>query len=147
MVSQRDEKALGGLEGIFVVVEEDTDANGVDRMTLSYLREDIAKRLGASGIPALRAGEWFKSPGTPYLYANITKVEAHNSEDAAFCVILELHQKVSLLRVPTTTISTSTWSTFLVNVVGKANLQEEMRESVSALVDLFIADYQAVNPK
>jgi len=66
---------------------------------------------------------------------------------AAVTIIVELREAVFLLREPKRIcIGASTWKRGRVWIVGLGRIRE-LRESVKDLVDEFINDYLAANPK
>ena len=145
MNSPRDEKALCGLDGVFVVVENIEGDSEMGGTTEHYLREDLAQKLATSGIHVLDAGEWLSWPGTPLLYVKIMTANAQDGGTCALSVSLELQQKASLLRDPASVILSTTWRTGQVEHVATDNLQEKIRDTTSNLAKVFVADYATAN--
>ena len=137
---------LQDLDGIYLVIEEIT-VEQEDPGLLEYqLQEDLKLALRIAGIPVLSAEEWIETPGTPYLYVNVTIASVAHDQLAAYSISLELHQNVALSREPSVTTSSSTWDTGLVNISSTGRLDDDIRKSLVALVEFFVEDFSMANP-
>ena len=138
---------LRGLKGVGVLVEKlpaEVEKEGLDR---NELQRAVESKLQSAGIRLLTKEESLKAPGEPYLYININVNIAKTEADIyPYSIDLLLIQKVSLLRDPKLTSYAITWSTGGVGSIGKQILSQ-LRESVEAMVDVFIKAYLAENPK
>ena len=141
------QKVLQDLQGIYLVIEEITFEQEADPGLLEYqLQEDLKRSLRIAGIPVLSAEEWIETPGTPYLYVNVTVAEVAHDHVAAYSITVELHQNVSLSRDPCVTTSSSTWDTGLVNISSIGGLDDDIRKSLATLVEFFVEDFSTANP-
>jgi hypothetical protein len=140
------QKVLQDLEGIYLVIEEIT-LEQEDPGLLEYqLQADLKLALRIAGIPVLSAEEWIETPGTPYLYVNVTVAEVADDSLAAYSLTLELHQNVNLSREPSITTSSSTWDTGLVNISAIGGLDDAIRKSLATLIEFFVEDFSTANP-
>jgi len=138
---------LRGLKGVGVLVEKlpaEVEKEGLDR---NELQRAVESKLQSAGIRLLTKEESLRAPGEPYLYININVNIAKTESDIyPYSIDLLLIQKVSLVRDPKLTSYAITWSTGGVGSIGKQILSQ-LRESVEAMVDVFIKAYLAENPK
>ena len=145
-VAGKRQRVLQDLDGIYLVIEEIT-VEQEDPGLLEYqLQEDLKLALRIAGIPVLSAEEWIETPGTPYLYVNVTIASVARDQLAAYSISLELHQNVALSREPSVTTSSSTWDTGLVNISSTGRLDDDIRQSLVALVEFFVEDFSMANP-
>ena len=145
-----DRKSLRGLQGIVVVVEDlhpDAERNG---LTKSQVRTDVELKLRQAGIRVLATEESGKTPGSPYLYVNINTVKNDVLYGAlstyAFSLQVAVKQDVTLTRDSNLTGSATTWEAQTLGTVGADNLSE-VRKILGEVIDRFINDYLAENPK
>ena len=138
---------LRGLKGIGVLVEKlplEVEQEGLKR---DQLQMEVESKLRTAGIKVLTKEEASGASGKPYLYININVNIAKTESDIYPCSIDMLFiQKVSLLRDPKLTSYAVTWSTGGVGSIGKPILSQ-LRESVEAMVDVFVNAYLMENPK
>ena len=140
------QKVLQNLQGIYLVIEEISFEQEEPGLLEYQLEEDLKLGLRIAGIPVLSAEEWIDTPGTPYLYVNVTIANVAHDQLAAYSITLELHQNVALSREPTVTTSSSTWDTGLVNISSTGLLDDEIRRSLGTLVEFFVEDFSTANP-
>ena len=138
---------LRGLKGVGVLVEKlplEVEQEGLKR---DQLQMEVESKLRTAGIKVLTKEEASGASGEPYLYININVNIAKTEADIyPYSIDLLLIQKVSLLRDPKLTSYAITWSTGGVGSIGKPILSQ-LRESVEAMVDVFVNAYLAENPK
>ena len=138
---------LRGLKGVGVLVEKlplEVEQEGLKR---DQLQMEVESKLRTAGIKVLTKEEALNTPGEPYLYININVNIAKTEADIyPYSIDLLLIQKVSLLRDPKLTSYAITWSTGGVGSIGKPILSQ-LRESVEAMVDVFVNAYLMENPK
>ena len=138
---------LRGLKGVGVLVEKlptEVEKEGLDR---NELQRAVESKLQSAGIRLLTKEESLRAPGEPYLYININVNIAKTESDIyPYSIDLLLIQKVSLLRDPKLTSYAVTWSTGGVGSIAKPILSQ-LRESVEAMVDVFVNAYLMENPK
>ena len=138
---------LRGLKGVGVLVEKlptEVEKEGLDR---NELQRAVESKLQSAGIRLLTKEESIRAPGEPYLYVNINVNVAKTESDIyPYSIDMLFIQKVSLLRDPKLTSYAVTWSTGGVGSIGKPILSQ-LRESVEAMVDVFIKAYLSENPR
>ena len=138
---------LRGLKGVGVLVEKlpaEVEKEGLDK---NELQRAVESKLQSAGIRLLTKEESLRAPGEPYLYININVNIAKTESDIyPYSIDLLFIQKVSLLRDPKLTSYAVTWSTGGVGSIGKPILSQ-LRESVEAMVDVFVNAYLMENPK
>jgi Cdc6-like AAA superfamily ATPase len=138
---------LRGLKGVGVLVEKlpaEVEKEGLDK---NELQRAVESKLQSAGIRLLTKEESLRAPGEPYLYININVNVAKTESDIyPYSIDMLFIQKVSLLRDPKLTSYAVTWSTGGVGSIGKPILSQ-LRESVEAMVDVFVNAYLMENPK
>lgn len=138
---------LRGLKGIGVLVEKlplEVEQEGLKR---DQLQMEVESKLRTAGIKVLTKEEASGASGEPYLYININvNIAKTESDTYPYSIDLLFIQKVSLLRDPKLTSYAVTWSTGGVGSIGKPILSQ-LRESVEAMVDVFVNAYLMENPK
>ena len=134
---------LRGLKEVFVDVE-DLDFR-VERvgLTTEHLRTDAELKLKRAGIKVQSEKESMKTPGSPQLHIMV-KVLGTSTGNYAAHIRIELREAVSLVRHPGMEVFTSTWTT---GKFGVTQSLTDVREQEQALLDTFIAEYIAANPK
>ena len=134
---------LRNLKEVFVHVE-DLDFR-VERvgLTTDHLRTDAELKLKRAGIKVQSEKESMEKVGIPQLHI-IVKVLGTSSGNYAAHIRLELRETVGLVRHPGVEVFTSTWTT---GKFGVTQSLSDVRKQEQALLDKFITEYIAVNPK
>lgn len=134
---------LRGLKKVFVDVE-DLDFR-VERLglTTNHLRTDAESKLKMAGIKVQSEKESMRTPGSPHLHIMV-KVLGTSSGDYAAHIRVELREAVGLVRNPGMEVVTSTWTA---GTFGVTPTLSDVRQQEQALIDKFIAEYRAANPK
>lgn len=143
-----EKQSLAGLSGVRVMVEQiDLDAER-DGLTRTGLQTDVELWLRQAGIRVLTEEEWKRTPGRPWLHLWVTTHKRVGLYGVyAYSVQLQLYQRVRLDRAPSLIAIGATWvAKGGVGTVGETKLRT-VRENVRDLVDQFINDYLAANPK
>ncbi len=138
---QRD--TLKALHGVRVLVEYLRPEGEKYGLTKEAIETDTELRLRQYGIKVLSREE---SPDS-YLYINVNTVVQEALPIAAVAVQVQFLQDVLLYRDLKTRVTATTWSKGINGLVGVNQLRDFSRENVKDLVDKFINDYLAVNPK
>lgn len=140
-------EVLEGLEGVSVKVggiKPEVEKYG---LTTKDLQTDTELQLRQNGIKVLDAQEWLFTPAWPTLYINMRVGEIHVANVLTVEIGAQFEEKVVLLRKPTRYCSGAcTWQRNIVVIVGLSGIKH-IREDVKDLVNEFINDYLAVNPK
>ncbi len=137
-----ERETLRGLKGFYVLIEELDDIKQAG-LTKS-IKTDVELKFRKAGIRVLTRDEVFLTPGTPRLYVNVTSIKLKSARAFIFSVRVAFEQEVILSRNRSIMTTGITW--------GQSYLQispdlQDVREVVSDLVDEFMNDYLAVNPK
>ena len=134
---------LRGLKEVLVHVE-DLDFR-VERvgLTTDHLRTDAELKLKMAGIKVQSEKESMEKVGIPQLHI-IVKVLGTSSGNYAAHIRLELREAVDLVRHPGVEVFTSTWTT---GRFGVTQSLSDVRKQEQALLDKFITEYIAANPK
>lgn len=139
---------LNGLRGVRVVVEDVNIKHPGTTLTTSMLQTDLELRLRQSGIAVLDQTEFVEAPGNPVLTLQIALLPLSTVPGRfAFDIHLDLEQLVQLARKPATKVWAVTWSTTgQIGLVG-SNQLDSLRGGARDLVDQFVNDYLAENPR
>ena len=138
---------LRGLREVSVLVEflpDDVEREGLSR---EHLAHDIEIRLRQAGLRVLTISEIANSPGAPYLYVAIYPVTGSSVNVNAYAIGLTLKQLVQLSRNPTTELFATTWEGPAPPSSLSAPRLLDIRSRILGVLERFIIDYQAVNPK
>jgi hypothetical protein len=138
---------LRGLREVSVLVEflpDDVEREGLSR---EHLTHEIEVRLRQAGLRVLTISEIANSPGSPYLYVAIYPVTGPSVNVNAYAIGLTLKQLVQLSRNPTTELFATTWEGPAPPSSLSAPRLLDIRSRILGVLERFIIDYQAVNPK
>ncbi|MHC4539612.1 MAG: hypothetical protein ACYTEK_09815 [Planctomycetota bacterium] len=146
--NQRD--ALTGLQGVCVVVEEFRPEAKKYGLTKQAVQTDVELRLRQYGVNVLSLEEFvlmaMRMGEQPILRVAVSPLVKEESSVAAVHVLVELREWTFLRRSPMTCVKSITWKEDFVLLAGSQRLSE-VRDTVKDLVDEFINDYLAANPK
>jgi hypothetical protein len=145
--SQYHRESLRGLGGVAPRVERiapDAQQYGLDEMSIYT---DVEQRLGKAGIKALTAGQLSQEPGSPVLYIRVNAKQSYDAPVYAVNVTVALLQDAVTARDSNLKLrEVKTWDAGYMRTYDPASLGQA-RSVVSDLVDEFIRDWMAVNPK
>lgn len=141
---QRD--SLRGLKGVHVIVGKIAPAAVGAGVYQEQIRVDTELNLRRAGIRVLTADEWINEPGAPVLEVDLAVVGPADAPMWGYSITVALMQDVSLLRAPASRGSATTWKVSAPGVVGVDKIGK-LRGEIPGLVDWFVNDYLAVNPK
>lgn len=144
----QDRKSLTGIKGIGVWIKTDPDSLKEINLSLNQISTDTTLRLRKSGIRVLESREeQVAVEGYPHLIVVVSLLKTDTS-DWIFNVSASLSQWVVLARNPNESLYLTTWNNAA--VLGGANqegIQDSIRKALGDVVDKFINDYSAANPK
>ncbi len=138
-----NQKALVGLEGVQVVIEgPGTEA---ERLGLSknQIKADVERRLRKAGVRVLTNQEEVETPGTPHLYVKIS-TGINQTGILAYSINVDLIEIVT--RFTGETAFATVWEKGEAGSVGLNNINQ-IQPRIDNLIDKFINDYLAANPK
>jgi len=137
---------LRGLDAVGVLVEllpPNLETGGV---TWEQVRGEVESQLRGAGIKLLTLQETTRTPGHPYVYVEVSGKKSP-SQFQAVQIRISLKQSVLLKRTASIEAIAETWSESLLVATEVASVKKVVRERLKDLVDRFIRDYRAVNPK
>lgn len=139
-----EQKALVGLKGVYVLIEDiDPQAERLG-ITRSQIGTDVELRLRKAGVRVLTKEERLETQGMPYLYVRVSSVVNQDIPLVAYNIHMALSEEVTLARGLQT--SGTIWHTSATGTLGKQKTGR-IRELAGDRVDEFINDYLAANPK
>jgi len=145
--SQYHRESLRGLGGVAPRVERiapDAQQQGLDEMSICA---DVEQRLSKAGIRVLAAGQSSQEPGSPVLYIRVNARQSYDAPVYAVNVTVALLQDAVAGRDSSLKLrEAKTWDAGYMRTYTSANLAQA-RSVVSDLVDEFIRDWTAANPK
>jgi hypothetical protein len=137
-------ESLGGITSVSVTVEKiDKDAER-DGLSRDQVQTDVELRLRKANIQ-IREKTDSKFPTYPQLYVIVNAVKS-NVGIYAFSVDVQVNDVANLTRKPPRLAIVTIWDAGTTGSVGASNVRK-IRESISDVVDQFINDYLAANPK
>jgi hypothetical protein len=137
-----DQKNLVGLKGVCVLVEAlrpEVERLGLNR---AQIETDVELRLRKAQVRVLTKEESHKTPGNPFLYVHLNVGVGTNI--CAFSIYVGLNEEVMLKRG--FNAFGIIWYKDMAGTVNKTNIRT-IRALVGDLIDMFINDYLAANPK
>ena len=137
---------LRDLNAVGVLVELLPPNLEKEGVTWEQVRRDVESQLRGAGIKLLTLQETTRTPGHPYVYVEVTGKKSP-SKFHAVQIRVSLKQGVLLKRVASVEAIAETWSESLLVATEVASVKKVVRERLKDLVDRFIRDYRAVNPK
>ena len=144
---EMERESLKGLKGVQVLVEllrPDVEGRGVSK---DSIKTDVELRLRQSGIKVYANSREDRSLAKAYLYINLNSMAGTANTTGLFAACIEVHLNQWMRsQVNGQELKGSTWSLGMVVTIGVNNLRE-LRDDVMDLVDVFIYDYLAANPK
>ena len=145
---EEERKSLVGLKGCYVAVEIPEHGGKETGLTKQQLRTDVELKLRLAGIKVVSQKEWFNSISrTSFFCVIVDSFEFETLPMRNYYIAASLSQMVSLVRDPTIRISAATWGQNYFGIVENDDFQKEIRKNVKDVVDEFINDYLAANPK
>jgi len=138
---------LIGLDSIGVLIENLHPAALEAGLSPDQLQTDVELKLRLAGIKVLSKEEFRRLLLAPYLYVQVTAGKSSNFSVYAVSVNVDFKQMVFLVRDPNVVTMGATWRSGEVIIAGKDVITEGIRGCVRDLVDEFINDFLAANPK
>lgn len=139
-----DWETLRGLKGIHVKIEKLRDDAKKAGLTQSILKTDVELKLRKAGIRVLTKDEIYLTPGVPHLYVNVRAIKPKTIRGFVYSARVEFAQRVILPRNRSIETEALTWTDSFIGITPDLR---DVREVVGDLVDQFMNDYLAVNPK
>jgi hypothetical protein len=153
-----ERESLRGVRGISVVVDEIKPELARGALTRERIQSDVETKLRKAGIHVYGPYDVVlttpKPTTRPFLYVNLSSVSSRRYPGLhAVSITVDFHQNAVLARPfdeqssPRQSSSTvTTWHSDVVAFIQLSDLSR-LREQIAALIDKFVSDYLAVNPK
>jgi competence protein ComGC len=140
-----EQEALVGLKGVEVLVEVvKPEAEHLD-LSKDMIKTDVELRLRKAGVKVLTQEDRLKIPGWPCLYVSTTILSERHLYYAVL-IKVEVGEMVTLARGQE--VYAPIWRTSRTGLLGAPiAIERNIRDKVGDLVDEFINDYLAANPK
>ncbi len=139
-----NQKALVGLKGLKVInptIEPELERLGLSR---DQIKTDVESRLGKAGVRILTREEWVKTPGRAGFSVEIICSNIPETGIFVYGINMNLFEEVTVARGFSAV--GSIWNLGTAGGVEKTKIGQ-VREVLGDLVDKFINDYLAANPK
>ena len=135
--------ALVGLKGVYVLVESPKPEAQSLGLTKDQIKTDIELRLRKAGIRMLTEKEWLGSPDYPHLSVTVAAITRAGS----YSYMLQLYLSESVTLARGNSVMGVIWQTYRIGIGNEQNTETKTQEQVGDMVDDFINDYLAANPK
>ena len=144
--------ALVGLKGVSVWVDElrtDKENYGLSKERLQI---DVELKLRQNGIKVFSEREVLQSPGAPVLsisvmHQPVVYKDLRKAPVCACSIHVQLIETMQLKRNPQIYCRASAWGHSMINAIPTEGFAENVRTGLSDLIDGFLNDYLAANPK
>ena len=148
-IKTRREK-LKGIEGVYVLIESLPPVTKELGITKELVKTEVELKLRLAGIRIDSREELLKvaTTATTYLYVNLNTISytVGGVNIYAFNISISLSDKVHIARNSMYTLA-ETWRDGILMISTKDNGLRKIREGLKRLLDTFLNDYLAVNPK
>jgi len=139
---------LRGLTGVNVLVEAiESEMVKYGVPSREMVQTKVELRLRSAGIQVLTEDESIKSLGSPYLYINLNPMKLPADKGATYNIDINLKENVRLVRNPSMSCFAATWHVSCLGGASSSQITAGIQQSLDDLIDEFINDYLAVNPK
>jgi hypothetical protein len=144
--SKFERPSLRGLKGFNVIVEKLNPDLEEDGLIGEQLLTDIELQLRKAGIKVLTREEALKAVSISFLYVYI---EAYKGKSNLYCshISVSFTQGVLLERDPSIRTLARTWEQSTAGRCGESVIKNCIRDGLRDVIDVFINDYLAENPK
>ena len=139
--------SLSGIEAVYVFVQGLSEETKEAGLTQEQIQREVERKLKQAGIRAVSEEEGLKLAGNPVLYVNISAPKRRREAAFVYHIDIGILQKVSLVREPEIRTLATTWNKGRLGYCPAKSLVESVGETVGYLMNEFLADYGAANPK
>ena len=140
--------SLAELKAVYVFVQGLTEETIKRGLKAEQIKADVEKKLGQVGVEVVSEQESANQPGSPTLYVNISAYKRERAPVYVYHIDVGLMQSVVLERDEQIRIMSITWMKGrLVGYCPSKELVKSVNETIEYLMDRFIEDYKAANPK
>lgn len=144
-----DKETLRGIRGFNVVVEQlprVVDRSGTRREEVKNLLEARLRKAGLKILSEDEALSQSSISGYPYLYVYTDITPYSKGDFFVYHIVVELRQRSTLMRDPSLSVYTATWSRSRCGAARKYRWKE-LQNDIVKLLNEFIDDFREVNPK
>src|SRR5262245_34280878 len=145
--TEYERETLRGLPGVQVIIDHINPDGQNGTLSKDTIRAAVELILQSSRIPILTRQERLKTSSAPFLYININTVQADNMPLFASNIHVELIQSVLLRNQAETLTFATTWHSSLAALAGSTLLKASTIENLESLVNEFVDDFIAMNPR
>jgi hypothetical protein len=138
-------ESLAGLRTVGVMIEELAPEAEQGGLTSNLLQTDVEVRLRKAGLRVAEGPERLQAPA--FVYVNVNTAKWPRPKVYAVSVSVQLMEPVSLVRNPARRRLAATWDNGAVGLAHASDFAATVRAKVGDLVDRFLNDYLAANPK
>jgi hypothetical protein len=139
------QESLRGVQAITVEISCSRDA--IDAGLTEEKAKTVEKQIEQTGIKIMPKQLWDKVPGRCRLKITVDVCKPSGLETFIYSVRLSFVQTAALERSPQTIVDATTWELTRLAHGPKNGLAETVRENLEAMVDSFIKDCRAANPR
>ena len=139
---------IHGIEVMVLPIDPEAERNGLNK---DQMQKSVELKLSKAGIKML-TGRELEKPGFPYLNIDVkvTKEKAHDLY--GYNIKAELYKQIiqnpqDEIESAFQSVSVNAWSSDRTGTAPAGNLKDNVQKQVDDVMDKFIADYLAANPK
>ena len=140
LAARQDWASLKSLKAVRIVIEDLQPQITTQGLVEDSLRVKIELRLRQAGFTV--SGE-----ANEYLYLNVNTLFVEGIKHFVYNTKLDFDQNVRLLRTDGFYPAATTWTRSHIGIAPADSVVEEITSSVLGLIDLFLDDLLAANPK
>lgn len=140
-------ESLRGLQGLFILVEPLTPEIEKAGISRNQFKQEVELKLRQAGLRVFNEGQGMEDPARPYLYINLNAYSWREEVIYGYSLKVDLNQLVFLNRDPKIGCFGTTWYSGSAGIIGANKLKGFLRTELADLIDKFINDYKAVNPR
>jgi hypothetical protein len=133
---------LRGLTSMYVLVE---DAPAFPSLA-TRIQTTVELKLRQNGIAVIPSNDSNKFHH-PHLYVNITAMKVINRTNHVYNVSIQFNRDVMIYEKATKQVTDIQAAVWTKNMVGISTSEDDIRDSMLDVLDVFLNDYLAANPK
>ncbi len=136
---------LKGANPMAVVIQDLAEDATREEFTTALIRTDIELELRKAGIRVVGRNELPSEGGQPYLYVFVNTARGALNV-YAYNIDVRFFQNATLTRNPDIALSVPTWSRSIVGT-ERGNRLPALRDKIKEILQAFLNDYLAANPR
>lgn len=135
-----DQGNVKGLKSLGVLIEALPDGAKALGLTEDMLQTDVELKLRLAGLRVLPMKQAEAVPGSPHIYVAVNLTD----DSVAASIDVAIHENATLERNGHFAIAVDTWTK---GITVEHPTADGLRERVKDLIDAFLDDWLAANPK